>query len=260
VSALGHYLEEEGIATVAISLIRPQTEHTRPPRALWVPFQLGRPFGPPGDAVFQRRVVLAALGMLERAAGPVVIEDFPDDDPRERDDPAWRPPLLPSAPVGRSPGALPAPLAAEVVLLADKHHRFVAEHRRTTVGLSGLSPPQLAERIGAWLRGHQPPSPRDGVSSLLLLRFAADDLKAYCLEAAAAGPARPSARQLVGWFWRETVAGAALIALRHLLLASDSERVRLIAGNFLVPPAHVPSGDRPTTVGATALEPWRPGQ
>jgi hypothetical protein len=47
VSALGHYLEEEGIATVAISLIRPQTENTKPPRALWVPFELGRPFGPP---------------------------------------------------------------------------------------------------------------------------------------------------------------------------------------------------------------------
>jgi hypothetical protein len=50
VSALGHYLEEEGIPTVAISLIRPQTEKTKPPRALWVPFELGRPFGPPSDA------------------------------------------------------------------------------------------------------------------------------------------------------------------------------------------------------------------
>ena len=33
-SALGHYLEEEGIATVAIALIRPQAENTKPPRAL----------------------------------------------------------------------------------------------------------------------------------------------------------------------------------------------------------------------------------
>jgi len=64
VSALGHYLEEAGIATVAISLIRPQTEHTKPPRALWVPFELGRPFGPPNDPPFQRRVILAALRLL----------------------------------------------------------------------------------------------------------------------------------------------------------------------------------------------------
>lgn len=62
-SALGHYLEEEGIATVVIALIRPQAENTRPPRALWVPFELGRPIGPPGDAAFQKRVILAALGI-----------------------------------------------------------------------------------------------------------------------------------------------------------------------------------------------------
>jgi hypothetical protein len=48
--------------------------------------------------------------------------------------------------------------------------------------------------------------------------------------------------------------------LRHRLLASDSDRVKLIAGNFLVPPAYVPSADRPATVAATSLEPWRPGQ
>ena len=87
VSALAHYLEEEGLATVAISLIRPQTENTKPPRALWVPFELGRPFGPPNDPEFQKRVVRTALRMLELEHGPVVIEDFPDDDPRAQPDP-----------------------------------------------------------------------------------------------------------------------------------------------------------------------------
>ena len=106
-SALGHYLEEEGVPTVAISLIRPQTENTKPPRALWVPFELGRPFGPPSDAAFQKRVILAALRLLERERGPVIIEDFPEDDPRERPDPAWRPPFakpdLDGASATRSP-------------------------------------------------------------------------------------------------------------------------------------------------------------
>jgi hypothetical protein len=77
VSALGHYLEEEGIAAVAIALIRPQAENTQPPRALWVPFELGRPFGPPSDAAFQKRVLLTALGMLVEGGGPVRIIDFP---------------------------------------------------------------------------------------------------------------------------------------------------------------------------------------
>ena len=94
-SALGHYLEEEGIATVAIALIRPQAENTKPPRALWVPFELGRPLGPPSDAAFQKRVLLAALAMLVEGGGPVRIVDFPEDDPRAQPDPAWRPPLMP---------------------------------------------------------------------------------------------------------------------------------------------------------------------
>ena len=102
VSALAHYLEDEGLATVAISLIRPQTENTKPPRALWVPFELGRPFGPPSDTAFQKRVILAALGMLERDNGPVIIEDFPDDDPRWQPDPRWRPPRIPAPPAAGS--------------------------------------------------------------------------------------------------------------------------------------------------------------
>jgi hypothetical protein len=71
VSALGHYLEEEGIATVAIALIRPQAENTKPPRALWLPFELSRPFGPPNELAFQKRVILSALRLLELEIGPV---------------------------------------------------------------------------------------------------------------------------------------------------------------------------------------------
>ncbi|MBT5161958.1 MAG: hypothetical protein HOL89_19300, partial [Alphaproteobacteria bacterium] len=48
-SALGHFLEEEGIATTIISLIRVHSEKVRPPRSLFVPFELGRPLGAPND-------------------------------------------------------------------------------------------------------------------------------------------------------------------------------------------------------------------
>jgi tetratricopeptide (TPR) repeat protein len=57
---------------------------------LWVPFELGRPFGPPSDSAFQTRVVTTALQLLERPSGPVVLEDFSDDDPREQPDPTWQ--------------------------------------------------------------------------------------------------------------------------------------------------------------------------
>jgi hypothetical protein len=241
VSALGHYLEEEGLATVAISLIRPQTENTKPPRALWVPFELGRPFGPPSAAAFQKRVVLAALRMLERGNGPVVIEDFPDDDPRATQDPTWRPPFGPAADAAGPADSVAARLEAEILRLQDAHERWVAQHRRTTVGLSGLPIGDCARYIADWLRSGAPPSPREGFSAPLILRFAVDDVKAYCLEAAAAGTAKPSSRQLGDWFWNESATGAAIHALREVLQASDDDRLKLIVANFMVPAMRVRS-------------------
>jgi hypothetical protein len=241
VSALAHYLEEEGIATVAISLIRPQTENTRPPRALWVPFELGRPFGPPDDPGFQKRVMLAALQLLEREQGPVIIEDFPDDDPRAQPDPLWHPPLGPAAPSDRSYDALADQLEAEIPLLQASYDRGRAQRGRTTVGLCTLPIADCGRYVADWVRGHTPASPLSGFSAPLMLRFAVDDLKAYYLEAAAAGAKKPSSKQLGDWLWNATAAGAAILALREACLASADERLKLIAGNFMVPAARVPS-------------------
>jgi len=80
VGALGHYIEREGVPTAQISLIREQTAAIQPPRALWVPFLLGRPFGAPNEPEFQRRVLRALLSLFERPTGPV-LEDFPEDAP-----------------------------------------------------------------------------------------------------------------------------------------------------------------------------------
>jgi hypothetical protein len=239
VSALGHYLEEEGVATVAISLIRPQTENTKPPRALWVPFELGRPFGPPNDPAFQKRVILSALRLLEREIGPVVIEDFPDDDPRAQPDPAWRPPKVPVATADGTAEALAARLEAEVPLLQGAHDRWLAQHGRTTVGLSAMPIVDCGRYVADWVRGKAPSSPREGFSAVLILRFAVDDLKAYYLEAAAAGSGKPSSRQLGDWFWNETAAGAAIVALRAIGLVSADERLKAVLGNFMVPAARV---------------------
>jgi hypothetical protein len=242
VSALGHFLEEQGIATVAVVLIRPQAENTKPPRALWVPFELGRPFGPPSDPAFQKRVVLAALRLLEQETGPVVIEDFPDDDPRAIPDPSWRPPFIPTAVVIRSAESLAAGLETEILLLRGAHELWVSEHQRTTVGLSGLPIGECARYVADWLSGKAPPSPREGFSAPLILRFVVDDVKAFCLEAAAAGPAKPSSRQLGDWLWNETAAGAAIHALRASLQEAEDERLRLIVSSFMVPAVRVRAG------------------
>ena len=77
---LAHYIEGEGIPTAQISLIREHTERLRPPRALFVPFPLGRPFGAANAPDFQRRVLQTVIGLLCSTDGPI-LEDFPDKAP-----------------------------------------------------------------------------------------------------------------------------------------------------------------------------------
>ena len=93
-----------------------------------------------------------------------------------------------------------------------------------------------------WLRGENPASPNAEMSAPLTLRFAVDDLKAYCLEAGLAGTAKPASRQLADWLWNETAAGAAMLALRRAYREAEDDRLKLIAGNFLVPNLRVPAG------------------
>jgi len=225
VSALGHYIEEEGIATVAIALVRPQAERTRPPRALWVPFELGRPFGPPSDPAFQKKVILAALRLLEAETGPVLLADFAEDDRREAPDPRWHPPIARAG----------TDIAREIEALAAPYDQSCTERGRTTVGLSGMSPAAAADYVAAWLNGTPPASPVPDMSPVLCLRFAVDDLKAYALEAAIADGTRPSSRQLGDWLWNETATGAAIRSLRRLLADTPDDRAKLIANMFLVP-------------------------
>jgi hypothetical protein len=242
VSALGHYLEEEGLATVAIALIRPQAEHTRPPRALWVPFELGRPIGPPRDPAFQRRVILAALGLLGAERQASLIVDFPDDDPRETPDPDWRPPIdhpNPPPPIGDG-AALAAAVEAELRSLAPAYAASCTRRVRSTVGLSTLPPAECGAYLAAWLRGERPASPVADMSPALALRFVIDDLKAYALEAAIA-EGWPSSKQLGNWLWNQTVLGQALRILRRDCLAGDDERLKAVAA-FFVPALRVPSG------------------
>jgi hypothetical protein len=48
--------------------------------------------------------------------------------------------------------------------------------------------------------------------------------------------------------------------LREALLASDNDRIKLIAGSFLVPNSYVPRDARPATMAPTSMAPWQPGQ
>jgi hypothetical protein len=65
VSLVAAELERQGIATVALQLLRFVAERVRPPRALFVPFPHGYPLGAANDAACQVRVIEAALALLE---------------------------------------------------------------------------------------------------------------------------------------------------------------------------------------------------
>ncbi len=51
---------------MCIELLREVAERVRPPRSLWVPFRHGYPLGAPNDPALQRRVMTAALRLLEK--------------------------------------------------------------------------------------------------------------------------------------------------------------------------------------------------
>ncbi len=69
----------------------------------------------------------------------------------------------------------------------------------------------------------------------LALRFLCDDVKALFGEAAQAEGVPPSSRQVDTWFWRQTVAGQLLIALRTMALTSENNALKTVGGRFFVP-------------------------
>lgn len=70
-------LERQGIATVAIQLLREVAEKVCPPRALFVPFRHGHPLDVPEDPERQHAVIEAALRLLEDPdLEPPVLAEF----------------------------------------------------------------------------------------------------------------------------------------------------------------------------------------
>ena len=217
--ALGHFLERQGIPTTGISLVREHTEIVRPPRALWVTFELGRPMGIPDDPPFQRSVVKAALDLLARTDGPL-IADYPEHVDEPADFSGWACPInLASIEVDS--------LAAEIDRLATWHDRAVAAQGRTTVGISGLDMPAAGALVTEALAGALPPAQA--------LKEALDDLRAYYFEAASAFPDPGSSATRKKWFWEETKLAQAMLALQPKLAASDDPQHKILANLTMIP-------------------------
>jgi len=220
-----------------MSLVREHTAQITPPRALWVPFELGRPLGVPGDAAFQSRVLRAALQLLEAPAGPVLV-DFPEDAPAVPEDAT---PLV--CPVSFAPppqelnhtDRLRAALLQEIGQLRTWYDLAVTTRGRTTVGVSRLTPEELGVFVGAFLDGHAPSNPRADIPMAALFRFAVEDLKAYYCEAITAQPGQQAvdSQTLADWFWRDTAAGRVLFAVHEVSKQSTIPGMQAVAAGLL---------------------------
>lgn len=223
VGALGHFLEAEGVATTQITLIRPHTEQIRPPRALWTPFEFGRPLGAPGDPGFQRRVLRAALALLAEPDCPV-LRDFPDDAPAAPPDAGWACPVQLPTPEA-DPDDPATPVLRELALLRPWHDQFVQRHGRTAFGAGGRpidDVEELAALVARFAAGQDVVAEGCAHPHPIALKYICDDLRAYWTEAALAqpGPA-PVSADLAAWLWHDTALGAAIRATAQRLAAME---------------------------------------
>jgi len=239
VGGLAHFIEDEGIPTTLISLIRLHTETTTPPRALWVPFELGRPLGVPNDPEFQRRVLLSALRLFEAPKGPV-LEDFAEDAPASGDQPT-----VMACPVDfaqektdlTDTEKLCAGLKKEMGSLRPWYDMTVRQRGRTTVGVSGLELDAVPDFICSFFDGRPPESPLKDVALPYALNLATDDLKAYYFEAITSQPGQESVSSAAvsDWFYGETVAGDVMYKLKEALGRSENKLLKVVGKVLIVP-------------------------
>ena len=200
---------------------------------------MGRPLGVPGDAVFQRKVLIAVLRLLESDRGPV-LEDFQEDapvlaSPNEDAGEGWACPVnLAPPPAADGAADLGAALRAEIALLAPWYDLGVERRGRTTADSIGLDIDEIAAFLVAFLEA-EPPSPRPDLAPGEALNLASEDLKAFYFEAATARPGGATSRQVTDWFWGETAAAKVFLALKEVCSKSDDEGIQRVGEWLLVP-------------------------
>ncbi len=236
-SAIGHYLEAAGLPTVQISLIREHTAQINPPRALWVPYELGRPLGVPGDADFQKRVLRHALSLLERTDGPF-IADHDEEVPSgtvSADGNGWVCPVSFAAPAGEESAA--AALMREVQGLKPWYDLGLERRGRTTMGVSGLSIEAVADYVAAFAgQGLEAANPLPDLPVAEAFKRANDDLQAFYQEAATAQPGHGGSHaDVLDWFWGQTQAGQLLLTCREQARQSENKGLQFIVNGLMVP-------------------------
>ena len=228
--------------TVAIALIREHAEKMRPPRALWVPFELGRPLGAPNDPAFQHRVLEAALSLFAAEYGPVLAdypEEAPESGPTEEEIEGLACPVSFSPPPSDRALTLAECVRDESARLRLWYDLARERTGRSTFGTSGLTTEEIVNFLDDFVvRGAAIENPISGQSLAATLKLVTDDLAAFYYEAASARPdTRNSSRQLLRWFWTETHAAKLLLRVRDVGAAANDEQICFVAQRLLVPRA-----------------------
>ncbi len=223
------------MATTGISLVREQSEQVGVPRALWVPFALGRPLGSARDPGFQKAVIRAALDLLRTATGPT-IADYPIEAPPEEGATQW------ACPLNLAPAEANTSLGGRLESEVGRLKPWAAESRRrrgrTLFGASGAGPEQVelvARCLATMAEQGDVLSLPDGDADWafempMLIRHLADDLRTYYHEAVAAQPGSqaPSHEALNDWIFGGTVLGECLQGLAAQLDGSDHPDAALV--------------------------------
>ena len=216
--------------------MREHSEAIKPPRALWVPFELGRPLGQPNDVEFQQRVLRACLGLLEANSGPV-LEDYPEDVPADAaggDMTGMSCQIeLPQPPSNES--ELTRSLLQEIGQIMPWYELAVNQRHRTTVGISELDIADAARFLIDFIEDSSTPSPRPEVEVGPMLKFACEDLKAFYSEAMSAQPGMSTSMAVESWLWSETVLGKLLWKFREENLDHPDAYTRYLAQRSLIP-------------------------
>ena len=202
---LASVLEEEGFATVALSSIKGQIESTSPPRALHCDFPLGRPLGKPNEPEFQREVLIEAFSLLEKSAGPVLV-DYPIHIEDEADVPLSC--VIPPADTSER-----NPAASEALGLLPAWRRTKGTYGRSTVG-KVITAEQVPDMLDLFVRITDGESWEDVGFPGDPTKIAADIKNFYEEASISLSNSPPSARSAESWFVTETLGGQTIQTAR----------------------------------------------
>jgi len=94
VGLVARFLEDEGFSTLTLTMTPEYNKEVGIPRVAAIEYPYGRPVGEVNDVEGQRKVLLEALSVLEKAQVPGHVFDLPFTWPEDPKNTKWHPPEI----------------------------------------------------------------------------------------------------------------------------------------------------------------------